>query len=154
MSGFDFVKAYDFSRVIAHVVRDGATPEAAAKSAEHLRAFMCLNAMYLESPACLVAWEGMEPAWHAFILDTREYASFCQHAFGRMLHHCPDAYGTAEFRSGWAKTVELAAKHFGVFLDRDPEARDLGNGKQWNMAALCNEPGEGDEDPLSVRSAA
>jgi hypothetical protein len=27
--------------------------------------------------------------WHAFLLHTREYASFCQHAAGRFLHHVP-----------------------------------------------------------------
>ena len=29
--------------------------------------------------------------WHEFILNTREYAAFCQKAFGRMLHHTPAA---------------------------------------------------------------
>lgn len=156
MTGLDYVQSYDFSRVISHVMRDGLSRDEATQSAEQLRAFMALNAMHLDAPTCLVAWEGMEPAWHAFILDTREYARFCQGAFGRMLHHWPDAYGTDEFRDGWSKTVELAAKHFGIFLDRNPEARESGRGKQWNMAALCSrpsEPGEGDEWPLA-RSAA
>ncbi|MGF7173374.1 glycine-rich domain-containing protein [Azospirillum doebereinerae] len=153
MSGLDYVKGYDFSRVIAHMQRDGLSRDEATQSAEQLRAFMALNAMRLESPVCLVAWEGMEPAWHAFILDTRAYARFCQNAFGGMLHHWPDAYGTAEFRAGWSKTVELAAKHFGIFLDRNPEARESGRGKQWNMAAFCSrEPGEGEEWPLNVES--
>ncbi|CAO3352443.1 glycine-rich domain-containing protein [Azospirillum palustre] len=147
MANLEYVKNYDFSRVIAHMVRDGLSQEEAAESADHLRAFMVLNAMHLDSPTCLVAWEGMEPAWHAFILDTRAYASFCERAFGRMLHHWPDAYGTDEFRAGWSKTVELAAKNFGIFLDRDPEAREASRGKQWNMAALCNRPLEQGEDP-------
>ncbi|MBP2297380.1 glycine-rich domain-containing protein [Azospirillum picis] len=156
MASLDFVKNYDFSRVVAHIMRDGTSQDDATRSAEQLRAFMALNVMYMNSPTCLVAWEGMEPAWHAFILDTREYAKFCQGAFGRMLHHWPDAYGTDEFRVGWSKTVELAAKHFGIFLDRDPEAREAGRGQQWNMAALCNrpvEPGEEEEAPI-VRSVA
>jgi hypothetical protein len=29
--------------------------------------------------------------WHEFILHTRDYAAFCQKAFGRMLHHTPAA---------------------------------------------------------------
>ncbi|MBB5206387.1 hypothetical protein HNQ51_003733 [Inhella inkyongensis] len=33
--------------------------------------------------------KAVDAAWHAFILDTRAYASFCQRAFGRMLHHTP-----------------------------------------------------------------
>jgi hypothetical protein len=86
------------------------------------------------------------------ILDTREYARFCQKAFGRMLHHVPDAYGTDDFRKGWAKTTELVAKHFGIFLHKDPDALTSGSPKQWNMAAFCSraplEPGEDFEDPL------
>ena len=33
--------------------------------------------------------KAVDAAWHAFILDTRAYATFCQRAFGRMLHHTP-----------------------------------------------------------------
>lgn len=29
--------------------------------------------------------------WHTFILDTREYASFCEEQFGYFLHHVPNA---------------------------------------------------------------
>lgn len=28
--------------------------------------------------------------WHAFILDTRAYRDFCEHAFGDFLHHLPE----------------------------------------------------------------
>jgi hypothetical protein len=31
----------------------------------------------------------VDDAWHAFILFTRGYQSFCQRAFGRFLHHTP-----------------------------------------------------------------
>jgi hypothetical protein len=31
----------------------------------------------------------VDDAWHAFILFTRGYESFCQRAFGRFLHHTP-----------------------------------------------------------------
>lgn len=33
--------------------------------------------------------KAVDAAWHAFILDTRAYARFCDKAFGRMLHHTP-----------------------------------------------------------------
>lgn len=33
--------------------------------------------------------KAVDAAWHAFILDTRAYARFCEKAFGRMLHHTP-----------------------------------------------------------------
>ena len=31
----------------------------------------------------------VDVAWHEFILSTRDYEQFCQHAFGRFLHHTP-----------------------------------------------------------------
>lgn len=31
----------------------------------------------------------VDDLWHEFILYTREYNRFCQHAFGRFLHHSP-----------------------------------------------------------------
>lgn len=33
--------------------------------------------------------KAVDTLWHAFILDTRSYAAFCQRAFGKMLHHRP-----------------------------------------------------------------
>ena len=31
----------------------------------------------------------VDEAWHTFILFTREYSDFCEHAFGGYLHHAP-----------------------------------------------------------------
>ncbi len=33
--------------------------------------------------------QAVDEAWHAFILSTKAYASFCQRAFGHFLHHHP-----------------------------------------------------------------
>jgi hypothetical protein len=33
--------------------------------------------------------QAADDAWHEFILFTRQYDSFCRHAFGRFLHHTP-----------------------------------------------------------------
>ncbi len=55
----------------------------------------------------------VDDLWHAFMLHTREYADFCTAAFGRFLHHSPEAgMDTAGVRrnesSGLARTLELA----------------------------------------------
>jgi hypothetical protein len=39
--------------------------------------------------------QAVDEAWHAFILSTKAYASFCQRAFGRFLHHHPAETMTA-----------------------------------------------------------
>jgi hypothetical protein len=33
--------------------------------------------------------QAVDEAWHAFILSTKAYNSFCQRAFGKFLHHHP-----------------------------------------------------------------
>jgi hypothetical protein len=35
--------------------------------------------------------KAVDAAWHEFILLTKEYARFCEQAFGRFLHHTPQA---------------------------------------------------------------
>jgi hypothetical protein len=47
----------------------------------------------------------LDAGWHAFILHTREYASFCARVAGRFIHHVP---ATGDSRSGGtlARTVE------------------------------------------------
>lgn len=39
--------------------------------------------------------ETVDPAWHAFMLHSQEYAAFCDQLFGRYLHHVPPAPGTS-----------------------------------------------------------
>jgi hypothetical protein len=53
-----------------------------------LRQFFRLCA---RQPGAFVAMpsKAVDLAWHAFIVDTRAYASWCERAFGRFLHHMP-----------------------------------------------------------------
>ncbi len=44
---------------------------------------------------------GVEALWHAFLLDTRAYAAFCEKAFGRLLHHAPAAQSVRDERYDW-----------------------------------------------------
>jgi hypothetical protein len=44
---------------------------------------------------------GVDALWHAFVLDTRTYAAFCNKAFGGMLHHTPAATHERDSRYDW-----------------------------------------------------
>lgn len=46
----------------------------------------------------------VDEAWHTFILFTREYADFCERAFGGFLHHAPSgpAGNDNDLRRTWA----------------------------------------------------
>ena len=54
--------------------------------------------------------------WHAFILDTRAYATFCTSAFGRFFHHVPAALATQASGMGEAmqRTWRLCCAQEGI----------------------------------------
>ena len=39
--------------------------------------------------------ETVDPAWHAFMLHSQDYAEFCDRMFGRYLHHVPPVNGAS-----------------------------------------------------------
>lgn len=49
--------------------------------------------------------KAMDHAWHEFIVMTREYADFCQRAFGRYLHHTPHALMADRMEDALANTL-------------------------------------------------
>jgi len=58
--------------------------------------------------------------WHAFILDTRTYAAFCQSAFGTYLHHIPERAMAGRDRDGAAawRTWRLACLEENINPDK------------------------------------
>ena len=52
----------------------------------------CLDANVVKSGKCVgMPSKVVDDLWHEFILHSREYASFCDKAFGGFLHHTPDS---------------------------------------------------------------
>jgi hypothetical protein len=49
-------------------------------------AYLMSGKQYVSMPS-----QAVDELWHAFILYTREYQSFCRRAFGTFLHHAPAA---------------------------------------------------------------
>jgi hypothetical protein len=54
-----------------------------------------------------------DDAWHEFILMTRLYHEFCDEAFGRYLHHTPDAVSDRPIRPAIPRTLELLERNGG-----------------------------------------
>lgn len=54
--------------------------------------------------------KAVDSAWHEFILLTKNYADFCDKAFGKFLHHVPHAGDAAAERDGLARTYGLGAR--------------------------------------------
>lgn len=49
--------------------------------------------------------KAVDAAWHEFIVLTKEYASFCEKAFGRYLHHTPKAMMATPSNEALANTL-------------------------------------------------
>ncbi len=56
-------------------------------------------------PSCAV-----DAAWHEMILMTREYHSFCKVAFGRYLHHSPEAVMSIPMGDALARTLRVVER--------------------------------------------
>ncbi|MBX6766214.1 MAG: hypothetical protein IRY90_03515 [Actinomadura rubrobrunea] len=50
--------------------------------------------------------ETVDPAWHAFILHSQQYESFCDRMFGHYLHHVRPAPGKSASDEEAARTLE------------------------------------------------
>jgi hypothetical protein len=85
--------------------------------------------------------------WHQFILNTHDYAEFCDQVAGRFIHHVPDEFAAPERRATvgtLAPTVE-AIKTAG--LPFHPELWAAGAGSCSQCHSGCTNCGQGGEDP-------
>ncbi len=86
-----------------------ATGKESRALAEVIR-FLNLIAYYDET---LTPSKRVDDVWHEFILFTKIYFDFCQHHFGRIIHHHPG--GTKEKnKSQFSNTLARYEKHFGI----------------------------------------
>lgn len=60
--------------------------------------------------------QAVDEAWHAFILSTKAYATFCQRAFGKFLHHHPaeTMRSRTEANKGIKRVWNLACRQEGI----------------------------------------
>jgi hypothetical protein len=68
----------------------------------------------------------VDAGWHAFLLHTREYASFCARVAGRFIHHAP-ADGDSS-RAGSLRRTITAVRATGYELDD----------RLWGLPAECD----------------
>lgn len=84
--------------------------------------------------------------WHMFILNTKDYAAFCQKFAGHFIHHVPDEFTAprrteAEVREVLAPTVEAITK---AGLPLHPELWLSGGDKCTQCHQGCTNCGQGD----------
>lgn len=133
------LEAYDLWFVEERLARKGLVPaDRTAGAVLEFKRYMALVGLGYRGLGMLSP--EVDEVWHALILFTREYADFCQQAFGTFIHHVPrtsrttlSADGAETFRSAYAEVFgEVPMAWYGI---------------RQNQAADNNEPsGCGTED--------
>ena len=112
--------AWDLSQIRRFMVeRKGLKPEMAERVETEYRRFFELTCLY-DNIGIVPACRAVDEFWHAHILFTRDYASFCEAVDGQFIHHLPTLGDEAEalipFYTG--TTFPAYEKHFG---EKPPE---------------------------------
>ncbi|MFH9606889.1 hypothetical protein [Streptomyces sp. NPDC017448] len=69
----------------------------------------------------------VDPAWHAFLLHTKDYAEWCTARFGYVIHHDPRS---RKVDAGMMVDVTEAIRAQGFYVDE----------RMWRTPAECNPP--------------
>ncbi|WP_406254781.1 glycine-rich domain-containing protein [Streptomyces chartreusis] len=94
-------------------IHDGATPDQAERIADQAAAFLATVAV---ATVPMVPSDDVDMGLHAFILHTKEYASFCETHAGRFLHHNPaPGAGCRQLEDVQAAAHAMKAAGFHVF---------------------------------------
>jgi hypothetical protein len=102
-----FIESYTFPPALQDKLREELGDEyRVAPALEGLREWYlaCLSAGgdLLGMPS-----RAVDVAWHEMILMTREYHAFCERAFGRYLHHSPEAVAGEPMEALLARTLAV-----------------------------------------------
>jgi len=117
----DYLKSLDLSAVVERLVRVEKWKRGEAEEAtEQYRNFLFLQKKY-GADLTLPPSEEIDEVWHANILHTKAYASFCDEFFGYYFHHQPaqiknSINSETTMMSLFETTQELYNKEFGKFI--------------------------------------
>lgn len=122
----EFLANYDFSYVQYRLMKiEHWSERSAAKILQQYKNFLYLQKKYSDQQHITPSLE-IDEVWHAHILYTKDYAEFCQHFFGRFLHHVPQKPGVAsdsetKVEQDFSATQELYKQEFGDYIYRVPK---------------------------------
>ncbi len=112
------LEAYDLWFVEERLTRKGLVPADKVEDAVfEFKRYMALVGLGYRGLGMLSP--EIDEVWHAFILFTREYAEFCQAAFGSFVHHVPRTSRSPLAESGAEKFLSAYGEVFGEI----PQAR-------------------------------
>jgi len=114
------IASADLSPVLHRLTQvDRWSKKSAVKAVELYRNFLLLKKKYGSQHQLPPSYE-IDEAWHAHILHTEDYMTFCNHVFGGFLHHHPHIAhqkgDTKKLELLFERTQELYKKEFGDYL--------------------------------------
>ena len=105
-----FIQGYEFPRALVDKLREH-HPQLGVADAdrvlEGLRQWFVASANRKGNEMIGMPSRVVDDAWHEFILMTRLYHQFCDRAFGRYLHHTPNAVAPKPVVDAVPRTLEL-----------------------------------------------
>lgn len=115
----EFIERFTFDLSIRRRIAEKyphLTPSQIQQVLEGLRDYFIVVVMARGSGVLSMPSQAVDEAWHAFILSTKSYASFCKRAFGKFLHHHPAETMTAPTQAtiGIKRTWNLICRHEGI----------------------------------------
>lgn len=139
-TGRSLIDPDTFDRLAARVVKDHGLPlDLAERIVDQTGAFLKACADNPHTP--LSPSMAVDLGWHAFVLHTTDYATFCQAVAGRFIHHEPtdeEGDGSEEARAALQATVR-AIRRSGVIVDQE----------LWTVSADCSQCHAGCSDSPS-----
>lgn len=118
----DFISSYRFPASAWRIVRQQLpqlNPEQQQLVDTALRQFL-LACQKAQGQTLAMPSYAADLLWHGFILDTREYAQFCESAFSRKLRHSPGPGAADSMQRSWHVVCKLTGVH-----PREPERMPL-----------------------------
>jgi hypothetical protein len=106
-----FIETYEFPKALQVKLREELGDSRTVDSAlDGLRGWY-LACLYADGRLIGMPSKVVDEAWHEMILMTREYMTFCEQAFGRYLHHSPEALLSVSMDELLAETIALVDEH-------------------------------------------
>ena len=140
-----FIESYAFPQALASKLR---ARHESLDDREVERVYEGLREWFLASLQANGTMIGMpsrvvDDAWHEFILMTRLYHGFCDKAFGKYLHHTPNAVASTSARSAIPHTLKclrqakLASEHTLPTLFMVDQELRIENGRRWTLEEIA-----------------
>jgi hypothetical protein len=109
-----FIERYEFPAALRAKLREKLDNEhQVAVALEGLREWY-LACLHAGGETLGMPSRAVDIAWHEMILMTRTYHAFCDRAFGRYLHHSPEALMKESMDDSLARTLAAAPLLFAV----------------------------------------